>query len=461
MGVPGLFAFLSRQYGPAFKPHIQGLSLDAIYLDGNGLLYPIADITKNPQEIGRLLLEAVQEYASTFKCPCHLYIDGPAHMGKIRQQRLRRFMYEPVTMVQDRDAYVPWTPAMFTPGTKMMQDIDSHILTHRDSYPGLGTYSSYREPGEGEHKIIRDLRRLDTRGQKPRIAIVGKDADLLLLGMGLIESYPLSLYILRHNDREMEGAYTASDPMYTIDLTYLRHSILRSYESRTSIWSFIVATFLIGNDFLPPVPEFGAIRESLPIILNLHPVIADQHRIYWDAISRFLREYARAIDSHRAVIYGGWYQIPEGEQPSKNPPSIQVFEDMYYFNMAPFRPNMEGLIQSWTSTILWNYLYYRDGLEGASVSWQYPLHYSPCLETLVHGLQEPKMDVGPGPIPLTPLQSLAAVLPIWLHDLLPSDVAIALKDHPQYYPYAFKRQPPTGDPIIPNIPYNIISTLSS
>lgn len=465
MGVPGLFSFLSRRYGDVFR--ILGrdrgnLDLQGVYLDGNGLLYPIANMVKKADDIARTLLEAVQEYADVFRCPCHLYIDGPAHMGKMRQQRLRRFMYDPVTMVQDRTGdMIPWSPAMFTPGTKMMQDIDTYVQANRISYPGLGVYSSYAEAGEGEHKIIRDLRSLaKSSHDRPRVAIVGKDADLLLLGMSLTpaEGYNLSLYILRHDDRTNVDAYKAIDPMNVIECAQLRQVIL-GHESQSSIWSFIVATFLIGNDFLPPVPEFSLIRESLPLILSLHPILADRNGIKWDAIIPFLKAYSSIMDQHRDAIYGPWYQSDD----AKVVPSIQTFEDLYYFNMTPFKPDLNALVRTWVSTIQWNYLYYRDGLGGASTAWQYPTHFAPSLNTLLRLIPGSSQDIDdgvkPGPASLTPLQALSGVLPIWLHDLLPKDIALSLKDHPEYYPYAFKRQPPTGDPIIPIIPHSLLISL--
>ncbi len=466
MGVPGLFAYLHRQYGRVFKVGIDGLNLEAVYLDGNGLLYPIAEQSKKPERIAQILLEAVQEYADVFGCPCHLYIDGPAHMGKVRQQRLRRFMYEPVTMIQEGDELVPWSPAMFSPGTKMMEAIDAYIQANRASYPGLGIYSSYAEAGEGEHKIIRDLR-AKASNARPRIGIVGKDADLLLLGMGLTppEGYNLSLFILRHDDMTMEDAYRAKDPMFSIECAQLRQAILGtlSRNPSQSIWSFIVATFFMGNDFMPPIPEFGILREVLPIIMSLNPILADRSGIKWDAIGPFLQAYARAFDRKRGTIYAGWYQGAD-IGPST---SIQTFEELYYFNMASFKPNLDGLVQAWISTIQWNYLYYRDGLQGASTAWQYPAHYAPSLATLLRLIQEPRINAYiqgnkipyPGSSPLTPTQALAGVLPIWLHDLLPKDIAMELKSRPQYYPYAFKRQPPTGDPIIPPIPHSLLAAI--
>jgi hypothetical protein len=56
------------------------------------------------------------------------------------------------------------------------------------------------------------------------VAIVGKDADLLLLGMILIEQGYKS-YIIRHNDTADTGkvdGYKVTDPLWNINCTTLR-----------------------------------------------------------------------------------------------------------------------------------------------------------------------------------------------------------------------------------------------
>jgi hypothetical protein len=55
------------------------------------------------------------------------------------------------------------------------------------------------------------------------MGIVGKDADLILLSMGLSELMGnVDIFILRHDDTQMLNGYRHDHPMYYIDTTMLR-----------------------------------------------------------------------------------------------------------------------------------------------------------------------------------------------------------------------------------------------
>jgi 5'-3' exonuclease len=37
----------------------------------------------------------------------------------------------------------------------------------------------------------------------------------------------------------------------------------------TSIWEFVIATFLVGNDFLPPIPGVDNIYDYIPLLTQI------------------------------------------------------------------------------------------------------------------------------------------------------------------------------------------------
>lgn len=507
MGVIGLFSYLLRNYPTAFnvRQNPSELRIESVYLDGNALLYPISEVTKIPEEIAKTLLMVSQQYGQVYQCTCNIYMDGPAHMGKIRQQRMRRFLYEPTsivvshtTEVGERSGEVPipmttqssllgtsvptifeWSSAVFTPGTEVMERIHQYIVQHKDEYSRVGIYSSYHDAGEGEHKIIRHIKYVSmTRSSNNpyRVGIVGKDADLLLLAMGITtgEGWNVQPYILRHNDRLGEGGktngYTPTDPIFTIDASLLRERILASLTptGRHSIWDFIIATFLIGNDFLPPVPEMGDIYSSIPMIISLSPHLYSRTQsggtINWDGFIRFIQgliSFVRDNPKVRSVAYGKWLQSADTESMS-----IEAFEILYYFHVSSFKVDADKVVFAWLTTIYWIFIYYHDGMDSASIAWQYPLAFSPTLYTLssssvlndkpwrmIERISTRKVN------PLTPVQALAAVLPVWLHNLIPYETRQRMRTIPQYYPYAFQILNPTGDPLIPIIPYEVVSSL--
>lgn len=479
MGVPRLFSYMKRTYSQSINIDKSTIQLDSIYLDANALLYPIAEEDKIAEDIARKLLIVSESYGESYGCICHIYIDGSAHMGKIRQQRLRRYTYEPVSMIFTDDTSIgdktgtvsiasspiEWSSAVFTPGTIIMEQIHLYILDHIHEYPRIGTYSSYHEPGEGEHKIIRDIKNLSGS-----IGIVGKDADLLLLGMSITqeEGYNLKPYILRHNDLIVwdgyPNGYTPNDPMFHIDCTSLRLQIINQFNL-SSIWDFIIATFLIGNDFLPSVPEMVNIYDALPIIQALSPKLYVNGSIDWNSFNQYIRDISAVYSTNRSVrdsAYSSWITLPDRSL------TLEDFSLIYKFNVSSFPINMEGLIKSWKMTIQWIFLYYHDGLDTASRAWQYPFHYSPSLSDLNSNYTD---STGINDIvslqvnPLTPIQALSSVLPPWLHNLIPDNRLDPIIDrYPQYYPYAFSymrirdSSNPTRSeriPILVNIPYEI------
>lgn len=518
MGVPQFFSYILNNYPAAVtsKQDQAGLKLDMVYLDGNALLYPIADTTKIPEEIAWNLLQVAQSYARYYRCKCSIYMDGPAHMAKIRQQRLRRFLYDPtivvfsqVTEVGERVGEVPvpstvksevlgydvpamieWSPAMFTPGTQMMESIHQYVLAHIREYKDIEIYSSFYEAGEGEHKIIKhikDTSLLRSRQNPYRAGIVGKDADLLLLSMGITtgEGWNVQPYVIRHNDRLGDSGksdgYTPEDPIYTVDCSMLRERILASFSlPQSSIWNFIVSTFIMGNDFFPSIPELSDVYRTIPIILSISPNLYVKNtvggHIDWSGMHQFLIRMNDIINSDvrmRSSAYEKWLQLPSKDTDPKDfniqssRITTQTFEPLYYFYASSFTVDKESVVLSWMTTAQWIFLYYHDGIDATSIAWQYPLHFSPTLYTLVsstlltdvrthervHSLSTRRVP------PITPVQSLASVLPVWLHNLIPAETRKRVSSASQYYPYAFEMQTSTGDPIIPTIPYEVASSL--
>lgn len=449
MGVPGLQSFLRKRYPTAFSSNT--VTVSHLYLDANALLYNIAEVTKKSDEIAQLLLDAATEYSRVYSSTVTISIDGPAHMGKIREQRARRFNYPPITVITKDESlpgsrqgeipisdFVEWSPAMFSPGTQMMEQIHQYMMQHK----GNILYSSFYEPGEGEHKIIADIRNLP-KGSS--VAIVGKDADLLLLGMILVEQ-EYDAWIIRHNDTS-EGkvdGYKASDPLWNINCSSLRQQILKDINKK-SIWEFILALMIIGNDFIPTCKDTASLRDVAPLIIQslkqMKQSMYMNSTVQWNVYI----EYLRLLNSQL--------------QDSTESQSL-----LYYSSLTPFPAREDTLVSAWKTTVEWNTRYYEFGLQAASIAWQYPIFYSPTLYSLLKHLSN--VDVIPTPEvpPLLPYQALAAVLPPWLRILLPINIRQKLQNIPQYFPYAFQLvQKPghqgDGIPLIPNIPYDALSTL--
>lgn len=480
MGVKYLFSYIKKAYVNAFvsKP-----KLDVLYLEGNALLYAIATFTKDPILIAKTLISVCKEYSTEFGT-IHLYMDGSPNMGKIRQQRSRRFQYDAISYVAplvkkgtksdtvdiSSSMITPWSPAMFSTGTDMMYKIHEYLDTHWSIEFPNSKYSSYFEPHEGEHKIMDHIRASYKDTKNPiSIGIVGKDADLILLSIGLVEDYNVNMYILRHDDMKSPNGYTVSDPIHYISANILRNLILSTTTTK-SIWDFIFCTFIHGNDFLPPVPEFSNIHETMPLLLPYIPsgiTTNTSTDINW---SKFIELIKYMYD--RVDVNYNYIQFEEDLNEkwiSKNRAtddiSLEQFESLYYFKASPFPTDKKRLFLGWLITLKWIYTYYRYGSTKASIKWQYPTYFSPCIHTIVSTpiIQDYitfiNDSVHEQVQPLSPIQTLMCILPIWLHNLIPEEnkeKIEKLKNFNALYPYSFDFY--MDEPIIPIIPYEIASS---
>lgn len=127
-----------------------------------------------------------------------------------------------------------------------------------------------------------------------------------------------------------------------------------------------------------------------------------------------------------------------------------------------------ALTRAWMITVEWVFRYYHDGMDSVSQSWQYVPHFAPTLITMGRDMGDlssiPSTTMIRGiatqnTLPLRPIQALGAVLPSWLWNIVPDpSVREKLYTNRQYYPLGFENLQPIDEPIIPAIPYSLVST---
>lgn len=439
MGVPKLFSTLKLKYNCFNYNPIDNYKLDILYIDGNAMLYPISDIIKHKSEIVSIFIDTIKGYYNKYLCTIYVCMDGPAHMAKIKHQRSRRFEYEPIKSDITTDSE-PFSKAMFTPGTDMMLYIDTELSSFKESW---FKYSSSDEMYEGEHKIFDYIRNSSDK----HIGIVGKDADLILIGMGLTELYDKNIYIYRHDDKHNMNLYSAQDDMYVIDLTLLRTKIMESMVNAKSIWDFIIVTFIFGNDFLPCLAEYNDLYADIDLILSKCISIYDKSYsgyINWTRMYTFLESLLINIKEHNYKDI--WIKCSNYDD----------FEPLYYYTMN----GSSSCVYMWCYMCIWNMYYYHDGPTKAPVSWQYPYIYGPSLKSIIRYNYIPSIDIDKEQsTPLNKYQALAAVLPPWLHILLPFHIKSKLNVLKPLYPYIIPKISLKNIPDIPVISYEKVSNL--
>ena len=243
MGIPFYFASLLKSH-PGLIETIKKnmpLDVDVLGVDFNCLIHRYL----NETDPIRTTLDAFDHILQTVCRAKHIYIalDGLVPYAKIVNQRYRRMKVPESTEGFDRNQISPDTP--------FMRDLEAAI---RERFP-YAHLSSTQEPGEGEHKLILEIGKLDPE-QRKRVCIYGLDADLILISLNHHTlSYPHGFFLLREsaefNDPKLAKAEFATLSVWKL-LTQLPMDI-QQYIA--------MSVLCFGNDFMPSLGIFS-LRED-------------------------------------------------------------------------------------------------------------------------------------------------------------------------------------------------------
>lgn len=300
MGVPGLLVWLENKIKKLKLKNLINKSTNVknkiMMLDTNCLLHPcvqdiitkykngsiIIDKSNNlRKELEILIWNKIKDYINDIleqtKCyELFIAIDGVVPCGKITQQRQRRSKYYYDTMIKlnsilnnnpkiDIDVdiqengihqpHIPITSIELTPGTEFMERLHLLFIDFVEELINRGIktiYSSYHEEGEGEHKILQYIK--TNYKFKDPIIIYGLDADLLFLALSIGENY--DLHIMRESHIFNNKTLINLDLQHlAVDYSYINvnelHKLIALFDIETN--DFILISYLIGNDFIPPL----------------------------------------------------------------------------------------------------------------------------------------------------------------------------------------------------------------
>lgn len=330
MGVPGFFAWLLKNKKKLSTKKLIINEIDKkikyLMLDTNCLLHPciahILDkykkkqIVFNPKKSIREQLEiliwerikfSIDDMISRLK-PEYIYIaiDGVAPMGKILQQRQRRYKYlfdkkiklineeiinndeifkeddieaDEIELINEEGIYIsskPISSIELTPGTDYMERIHDKMISYLEELKKDNKkciYSSYHEAGEGEHKILQYIKK--NISPEETIVIYGLDADLLFLALSTGELY--NLYVMRE---QQIFNNTDLDLDEYIDYNYVEiaelHKMISKLEINTN--DFIIICYLVGNDFLPGLLTTDIKKGGLDKILSAYETVKNIYK---------------------------------------------------------------------------------------------------------------------------------------------------------------------------------------
>ncbi|CAG8831150.1 17244_t:CDS:2, partial [Racocetra persica] len=187
---------------PIKKESWAKIPIDNFYIDMNEIIHE--NLNKNKEdEIFEAICAYVDELILMVKPKELIFIavDGVAPRAKMNEQRNRRFKS---TL---KVSYSKFDSNSVTPGTRFMEDFSKYIkefifnkIENNDNWRKIKIiYSGHDVPGEGEHKIMEDIRHSNSTCG----CIYGRDSDLILLGL---LHYKKNLRILSSEDFSLSKA---------------------------------------------------------------------------------------------------------------------------------------------------------------------------------------------------------------------------------------------------------------
>lgn len=327
MGVPGFFAWLLKRYKNIIMKDIDE-DISILYLDANCLIHPqcfkileLYQNIKNVQELEDKMIDRVIKYIDYLinhvspTDEVYISVDGVAPLAKMNQQRKRRFRSDNdrslVANIKKKHGVIVnenWSNTAITPGTEFMEKLNQSIIKYINNKTINITYSSYHTPGEGEHKILDDIRLKvnDVYYKNKNFVIYGLDADLIFLSLS---SQKEGIYLLREsqhlnknnksdkhiskNDTEKNGT-EKNDISEDLDYVSIDKTkecintqiikIMNSKYNRILLENgdinlnldldfsndFIFICYLLGNDFLPHLPSVHIRTGGLDFLLDCY-----------------------------------------------------------------------------------------------------------------------------------------------------------------------------------------------
>ncbi|CCH46556.1 5'-3' exoribonuclease 1 [Wickerhamomyces ciferrii] len=311
MGIPKFFRFISERW-PLISQLIDGNQIpefDNLYLDMNSILHTCTrpkdeDVTKrlSEEEVFSAIFAYIDHLFDTIKPKEVFYmaIDGVAPRAKMNQQRARRFrtavdaeknlekaIKEGTEIPKDE----PFDSNSITPGTEFMAKLTRYLKYFIHKKVSTDSrwqnvqiiLSGHEVPGEGEHKIMEFIRtKKASKDYNPNLrhCIYGLDADLIMLGLVSHEPhFALLREEVTFGRRQTQPKTVEEQKFYLLHLSLVREylelefqdlkeTISFDYDFERVLDDFILIMYVIGNDFLPNLPDLHLNKGAFPLLIE-------------------------------------------------------------------------------------------------------------------------------------------------------------------------------------------------
>ena len=431
MGVPSLFAWWVEHYLKSIlfgKLPTKGRKV--LYFDFNGLIHPA--VRADELELSQMLTSVtdyLMKVCNAVKMDeIYIAIDGVAPAAKLRQQQDRRYKSAKEAKVMRDISVKHGQPVrsddvdfnMISPGTKFMMDLQIHLdsFITQKCLPG-GVWQNIKvslnganNPGEGEHKIMEEIRSRKHLGLNEQILIYGLDADLIFLTLiNAPHAYLVRENIQFKNREKTDFLDVEKFPFLYLDISSLKKIIINTINPRTHIdkliamgfkndiidandidtlcmnyeWfhdneaehqrlliDYAYICFFLGNDFLPHLPSLKISNGSLNELLIIYKKVSwmvkgflvtpDGKNVNSRFLTEFLAELAFIEDDLMQQLSEKRYRdIKYFMHKQKSLPVMQAEIDRFRYIEDRYDDQVRGGTPGWNTRYYLHYhkLHYR------------------------------------------------------------------------------------------------------
>ena len=387
MGIPFYFASLLRAHKGITQiiKKENPIEVDVLAVDFNSLIHRYLKEDSPVQSV----VEAF-DYILNNVCKCKtliLALDGLVPYAKIVQQRYRRMRVKEESGTFDRN--------QISPGTPYMRDLENALA---EKYP-FAILSRTSEPGEGEHKIVLELKKMP-RESRQSICIYGLDADLILISLHNRElSNPYSMYLLRES-AEFNDPSLAEAEYSTLSVWGLWK------ELPIAIEQYLVLSLLcFGNDFMPTIGMFSLREDGYDRALHIYQEAGSPNLLKAAGRRAFLTLAAfKELDFYKERI--SLRKRPEEKAVFGKDSSL--FAKKYRLHVLDGVQDIKPVVDGFWKTFYWTFSYFTKSIP-PNWDWVYPYPDAPLVQDMIdHGESSKVPDAE---LTFTVTQQLSFILP--------------------------------------------------
>lgn len=512
MGVPSYFRWLVARYeSTILVKKLPKSKTRYLLLDFNGAIHPAirTDSGLKREDMPTAVikyLETILSWVNPDKV--FIAIDGVAPRAKMEQQRERRYksvmdarFYRELNKRYGMPVSEEQTDFnMISPGTEFMAVLHEKIQKWISEQPSplMFKLSGADVPGEGEHKIMHEIRSAKETDDGTVYCVYGLDADLIFLSA---LTNP-DIFLVR--EATQFDSKTSAEDYRLLSIRALYNRLIAVLDSSTSLdaiasegiannvavpvqpvpmpedhvrrmTDYTVLCFFVGNDFLPHLPSVKIREESLSDLIVLYKVISWELKDYLvypsgninreflyqlfaslaDMEDEVLREQTKARHSRIAKHQ---YRRKKMSAYEKEKDSYENVESQWYdqidagqlgwrdryYSYYSCTGSIQSMVENYIAGLQWVLNYYTGHTNG-NWSWYYRYPVAPSVSDLADlmknikecAIQHEKTE------PVNPLVQLMHILPPDSVNLIPDRRMRRLmidKSSPilWYYPSSFK-----------------------